>query len=67
MAEGANEIFGTGQVFRAGRNLTPPIGTSGGGRGEGEKGCGPVRHAGASLLCVWVLYHCACKDSLEGI
>lgn len=43
LAQAANEIFGTGQVFRAERNLTPPNGTKGG--GGGEKGCGRVRHA----------------------
>lgn len=52
LAEIANDIFGTGQVFSAGGNLTPPDGTAGG----EEKGVAGARHAGASLVCV-----CACN------
>ena len=53
LAEIANDIFGTGQVFSAGGNLTPPDGTA----GAEEKGVAQARHAGASLVCVCV---CVC-------
>lgn len=66
LAELANDIFGTGQVFSAGRNLTPLNGTALSGE---KKGCGWARHAGATALvhaCVCVLvYYYIWKDLLE--
>lgn len=48
LAEIANDIFGTGQVFSAGGNLTPPNGTA----GREEKGV-----AEPDML---VLHWCVC-------
>lgn len=72
LAELANDIFGTGQVFSAGRNLTPLNGTALSGE---KKGCGWARHAGATALvhmcvcvCVGVcvlVYYYIWKDLLE--
>lgn len=51
LAELANDIFGTGQLFSAGGNLTPPNGTA----GREERVWPPwARHAGASLVYVCV-------------
>lgn len=59
LAEIANDIFGTGQVFSAGGNLTPPNGTAG--REERV-------WLGSDMLGLRVcaqLYRYTCKDLFE--
>lgn len=63
LAQIANEIFGTGQVFSAGRNLTPPNGTTG--REERVWLSQTCWCFTAACMCV-LLYHHACKDLLLG-
>lgn len=48
LAEIANDIFGTGQVFSPGGNFIPPNGTAG---REERVWPSQARHAGALLVC----------------